>query len=375
MIGLLKGPISVGKGLVATGSLGGICSFFTPIDSLLDVARKIQISVTEEWNDWGKGFILPSFDSGWLGGAFEKQTKYSYGYVVRAVDSGASFTKDNKRVKDLSPKDPEGKLWLIEKVGSEGIIKSTEAEEQIGLTPKKFVLIGSNRRTGEVELTGLVSLIQYKHLGIKEKCGIEEEKGAIQNGWCDNSIFKTYKSSEERPKFIGTKLKNPITDEAVTYMGLNLKSGNLGIIWGSKGIGTSKQTRKWSRTGYLYINSTNSKKKKAWTRLDKNGTAGFFVVHDLKFIRETLKDDWRYRYEKYGTILGGKERPASYCKAKSSSKECGKVIDIPLSSNRNYYIWDPTKTKIKGKKMYTESNSILPWKINSELTFTSEQVG
>ncbi|AFN65049.1 hypothetical protein WEN_01250 [Mycoplasma wenyonii str. Massachusetts] len=368
MIGLLKGSINIGKGLVTTGSLGGICSFFTPIDSLLDVARKIQITSTAEWNDWGKGFITPTFNSRWLGGGFEKPTTYSFSYIARLSSENPQNKSVAKRAKrSLSSSEAEGEFRLVEKVGDTGIIRKSEANGHNGLTPKKFLLVGVNNTNKEVEVWGLVSFVQQDHGGIKVKCKITEKDGAIQNGYCDKEFFKANENTSSMPGFIKSELKDTTGTKTVGIKGLK---GSLGIIFGSR---KNNNSWRWSRSGYLYGKKNGEDKKLKVFSKTSDKASGFYVVHDLIFKEGILTGNWRQKHLTYGTILEGTATVAKKCK--SSSNGCGKVVDIPLSTRRSYYIWDPSKTKIKQEKIVTEEGTILPWKMNFESTFNSVLIG
>ncbi|AFN65174.1 hypothetical protein WEN_01905 [Mycoplasma wenyonii str. Massachusetts] len=305
------------------------------------------------------------------GGGFQDyNTKYSYGYIARVADN--NFYKGDNTTKRVRGKN-EGTLTLVERIGNKSVIEDTTNKERKGLTPKKFLLIGSNRKTGEVEVTGLVSLIQYGHNGIKKRCGLEEKAGAIQNGYCDKVIFKSYEGdaeSNKAPGFIKTRLKSKDGKRDVSIIGLSQAKGSLGIIWGSRNEKKSntKGAARWSRTGYLYQSQTGNKKK-VWTSLE--GTAkGFFVVHDLFFNEKSLNYEWRKKHETYGNILEGQKKGVM-CQKRT---DCLKVVDIPLSSNRNYWIWDPSKTVIKNGKFITEEGIKLPFSIRFDIPWNSEIV-
>ncbi|AFN65077.1 hypothetical protein WEN_01410 [Mycoplasma wenyonii str. Massachusetts] len=323
------------------------------------------------------------------GGGFEKKTEYSFGYIARVKNT--NFFKEDKSLSRVKrglegekQEDPEGQLFLVEKVGNKTIIgDSTNNKEQKGLTPKKFLLIGSNRQTKEVEVTGLVSLIQHKHNGINVKCTIKnDESRTIQNGHCDQALFKEYSGEEGNtpPTFIKTGLKSKDGTRDVSIIGLSQEKGTLGIVWGSrlqkKSSNGDSGTAKWSRTGFLYGNksrgSGSTTKQRIWTSLGNTTTAkGFFVVHDLVFSETGLNREWRRKYEANGTILGSEAKVASCKKTSSQQNGCLKVVDIPLSSGRDYYIWDPSKTQIKNGEFVTDDGIKLPFKLKFDTNWNS----
>ncbi|AFN65024.1 hypothetical protein WEN_01125 [Mycoplasma wenyonii str. Massachusetts] len=226
------------------------------------------------------------------GGGFEEKTEYSFGYIARV--NGTDFFKEDKALKRLrrglenrQQQEAEGQLFLVEKVGNKTIIGDSTNKEQKGLTPKKFLLIGSNRNTKEVEVTGLVSLIQNKHGGIDKHCKIKnDESRTIQNGHCDQALFKEYSREGENtpPTFIKTGLKSKDGAREVSIIGLSREKGTLGIVWGSrlqkKNSSGDSGTARWSRTGFLYGEKKETgpaTKQRIWTSLGNDTKAkGFF---------------------------------------------------------------------------------------------------
>ncbi|AFN65025.1 hypothetical protein WEN_01130 [Mycoplasma wenyonii str. Massachusetts] len=80
---------------------------------------------------------------------------------------------------------------------------------------------------------------------------------------------------------------------------------------------------------------------------------------------------WKRKYETHGTILGSETKVASCKKSSPSQKGCLKVVDIPLSSSRDYYIWDPSKTQIKNGEFVTTEGIKLPFKLKFEANWNS----
>ncbi|AFN65072.1 hypothetical protein WEN_01375 [Mycoplasma wenyonii str. Massachusetts] len=322
------------------------------------------------------------------GGGFEKNTEYSFGYIARV--KGTDFFKEDKSsskvkrgLEDKKQEDPEGQLFLVEKVGSRTIIGDSANKEQKGLTPKKFLLVGSNKDSREIEVTGLVSLVQFGHNGINTKCSKKEEAGAILDGSCDKVFFKSY-GEENPPSFIKKRLVKEDSNSSASIMQLTPKGKSLGVVWGQKKEATNGNENKWSRTGYLYLSGKEGAGevvRKVWTDIEKSkNVKGFFVVHDLIFSKNGMGGEWTKEQERWGTILvkgvkkreeltgNNKQKDIRALKGQSVGE---KVIDIPLSSNRNYYIWDPSKTQIKNGEFVTDDGIKLPFKLSVNTTWNS----
>ncbi|AFN65435.1 hypothetical protein WEN_03280 [Mycoplasma wenyonii str. Massachusetts] len=368
--------LTLSKGLVTLGSFGGPSFLFS--SSYLSLGgggqldREIEIVSKFEGTNWKDGVITPVFDSWWLSGGFKNPIIYSYSYIARAKDTNYSektkFSKRTKRSTLLT----EGELRLVERVGSlttnnaTSFPKSKPSPHQHldGLTPKKFFLIGVNRTSNEVEMSGLVSLVKNNHGGIKANCNSKDEKAqAIKNGYCDHVFFKAYYPGEKKPSFVETQLKNN-QDKQVGVLGLKDVVGTMNVVFGA---GKIDSYTRWSRSAPIRV-KVQEKDQNLYTGKKGSNNRPYVVVHDLKFARGALKGKWKEVDDDSKSLIemGMTDSTSnSYALANES-----KSSTIPLSRNRQYYLWDPSYTEIKDGTLKTKDGQKLPWKVNFSLPYT-----
>ncbi|AFN65277.1 hypothetical protein WEN_02450 [Mycoplasma wenyonii str. Massachusetts] len=375
---------TLSKGLIYLGGLGSPSMYFGSNLSSWGGAegRVTELTSNYKGDNWQGGTVTPTFDSWWLSGGFKKPVKYSYSYIARPTNTDYFNSTLSKYTKKNSS-EVEGELKLVEKVGSKNTSESLN-----GLTTKKFILVGVNRNSKEVELTGLVSLVKVGHKGIQKNCNSKtEQQKAIEGGYCDHVFFKKYYSESEKPGFIEKQLKNS-SDKQVGVLGFKLQTdATLSVIFeGGKLNGTTEggggnETR-WSRSGLVKV--TYKKDSVAGRTTTERLFVGpptsggkkyprpYVVIHDLIFTKGSIVG------EKWKGAEGGNKSFIELGKSDTGSSNHFALASSPstiqLDTKRQYYLWDPDYTHIKNGKLETKNGDKLPWNVHFELPYKTELV-
>ncbi|AFN65110.1 hypothetical protein WEN_01575 [Mycoplasma wenyonii str. Massachusetts] len=246
-------------------------------------------------------------------------------------------------------------------MGDRQFSKETDTQSRNGLTPKKFLLMGVNVNTKDVEVTGLVSLVKDKHRGIKAKCTDDHGPTTIQNGYCDDKVFfKEFESLENQPGLIETELKNK-EDKRVAVLGFE-RGLTLTATFGKRQINDGKNVTKLSRSAPIKVwNSKTSKHENLYTGKPRSDNRPYVVVHDFMFMNGTLKSKWEEMANKGKNFKSLIELGAT---------NQGKESKVPLNKNRQYYLWDPSYTEIKEGTLKTKEGHKLPWNVSFSLPYT-----